>query len=351
MRPMAGNSFNTVRRWVSRVLMTILAVLAVAAIGLLWIWRDRSSLDDIDWPPYPAIEPSVDAVTMTWLGVTTVLLDDGETQILIDGFMSRPTLLDAVLNRPVDSDAATINYVLDEYRMRRLAAIIPSQSHYDHAMDAGAIANRSSASILGSESTANIARGAGVPEDQIIVASDGGQYRFGNFLITMINSPHAPVGWGGTVPIAGTIDEPLETPTPIWSYREGQSYSIVVEHPHGTILVHGSGGFDDQGLAGIHADVVLLGVGMLEPLGRGYAEAYWQAVVTTTGARHVFAVHFDDFTRPFGEIRLYPRLIDDLAKTSGWLEEFRTRWDSDTKLHLPEFGKTVVLYPVEAPEA
>lgn len=340
-----------IKRWAGRTALTVAAVIVVGSAALVWLWRDRASLDAIDWPPYPPIDPSIDAVTMTWLGVTTLLFDDGETQVLIDGFFSRPTLGDALLSRPIGSDAATINYVLDEYRMRRLAAIIPSQSHYDHAMDIGAIANRSSASVLGSESTANIARGAGVPEDQIIVAADREKYLFGNFTITMIESPHAPIGWGGSVPVSGTIDAPLATPAPIWAYREGRSYSILVEHPYGTTLVHSSGGFVEQALVDVQADIVMLGVAMLDGLGRDYAEKYWQSVVTTTGARHVFPFHFDDYTKKYGEIELYPRALDDFSKTSEWLEEIGSTWDADTKLHLPEFGKTLVLYPDVAPEA
>ena len=99
----------------------------VAAAAVIGLWHDRVALDGITWAPYPFIEPRIDAVTMTWLGTTTMLFDDGETQVLIDGFISRPTIFDVVLRRPVSSDAATINYVMDEYRMRRLAAIINHQ--------------------------------------------------------------------------------------------------------------------------------------------------------------------------------------------------------------------------------
>jgi L-ascorbate metabolism protein UlaG (beta-lactamase superfamily) len=342
---------DEVKRWARIGAIGITAAVAVISITLILLWRDRASLAEINWPPYPYIEPSIDAVTMTWLGTTTLLFDDGETQILIDGFFSRPTLGQALLGKPVTSDAATINYVLDEFRMRRLTAIIPVHSHYDHAMDVGALANRSSASIIGSESTANIARGAGVPEDQIIVAENRSQYSFGLFTVTLIEIPHAPIGWGGSVPVAGTIDEPLQQPAAIWAYREGTSYLIVIEHPHGTTLVNGTGGFTENGLDGISADVVMLGISMLEGLGRDYVEQYWQALVTTTGAKHVFAIHFDDFTQPFGEVSLYPRALDDFTTTSKWLQETGATWDTDTKLHLPEFGKALVLYPLASPEA
>jgi len=344
-------TLGELRSWAKRTAITTAAVVVVASAAVVWLWHGRASLEDIDWQPYPAIEPSLDAVTVTWLGVTTLLFDDGETQILIDGFFSRPSLADIIFDRSVQSDAATINFVLDEYRMRRLAAIIPTHSHFDHAMDIGAIGNRSSASILGSETSAQIARGAGVPEDQIIIVTSGNEYSFGRFTVTMIDSSHAPIGWGGSVPYAGTVDEPLSAPAPISAWREGKSYSIVIAHPHGTTIVQGSAGFLEGALDEVKADVVMLGVGLLEGLGRNHAEQYWQALVSTTGAKHVFPIHFDDYTQPFGEISLYPRALDNFTETAIWLEEFSAIWDSDTRLHLPQFGKTVVLYPQASPEA
>ena len=342
---------DAIKGWAKRAAVAIAGIVIVGSVVLVWLWRDRPDLEAIDWPPYPTIAPTLDAVTVTWFGVSTLLFDDGEQQILIDGFFSRPSLADSVLGRPIASDASRINYVLDEYRMGRLAAIIPAHSHYDHAMDIGAIANRSSASILGSETSAQIARGAGVPEDQIIVAEDGAKYEFGRFTVTMLESTHAPIGWGGSVPFAGTLDEPLETPAPISAWREGKSYTIVIAHPHGTTIVQASGGYSYRALDGVRADVVMLGVALLEGLGRDYMEGYWRTLVTTTGATHVIPVHFDDYTQPFGEIRLMPRILDNFLNTARWIEEQRAIWDSDTKLHLPEFGKTVVLYPDAAPEA
>ena len=348
---MLGISAARLKRSIKHTAIWTAATLIVVTVVLVLLWRDRESLDAIEWAPYPSVAPTLDAVTVTWLGVTTLLFDDGETQILIDGFFSRPSLLDLLLDRHVDNDAAAINYALDEYRMRRLAALIPAHSHYDHAMDVGAIANRTSASILGSESTAAIARGAGVPEDQIIVAESGQQYEFGNFTVTLLDSSHAPIGWGGAIPFAGTVEEPLATPAPVSAWRAGRNYTIVIAHPHGTAIVQGSAGFLEGALNGVSADVVMLSVGLLEGLGRNYAERYWQELVTTTGAAHVFPVHFDDFSRPFGEILLQPRALDNFIDVAGWLEEFRDTWDTDTRLHLPEFGKPVVLYPRTSPEA
>ena len=252
-------------------------------------------------------------VTLTWLGVTTMLFDDGVTQILIDGFVSRPSLFQMLTGRPVENDYAKINYFLNEYRIRRLAAIIPVHSHFDHAMDVGAIANRSSASVLGSESTAAVARGAGVPADQILVVEDQAEYSFGEFTVTFIESNHAPVGWRGSIPLPGTIDEDLRTPAPITAWREGTSYSIIVAHPAGKTLVHGSGGIKKTSLDNVEVDVVMLGTGLVGSLGREYFEEYWRSTVTSTGAKTVMPVHFDDYSKPFGVVELFPSFLDDFV--------------------------------------
>ena len=340
------------RQRAKQAALIAVAIFVVSAAALVWLWNNRPDLDKIGWPsPDVASAAVTDSVTVTWLGVATLLFDDGETQILIDGFFSRPSLADVVFRRPVDNDSAIINFALDEFRMRRLAAIVPAHSHFDHAMDVGAIANRTSASVLGSESTAQIARGAGVPEDQITIAVGNRPYPFGRFTVTLLSSPHAPVGWRGSVPMAGTIDTPLTMPQPVSAWREGGSYLILISHPKGTTIVQGSAGFSNNLLPNIRADVVMLGVGGLASLGKGYAEQYWQSLVTATGAHSVYPIHFDDFTKPFGKIVPGPKFISNIETIAEWLEGFRNTWDNDVQLFMPEFGRPVAIYAQPAPEA
>ncbi|MDX1498638.1 MAG: hypothetical protein R3176_01995 [Woeseiaceae bacterium] len=348
---MVKRFLETARAWTARLVIGLAGLILFCTIVIAWALSARPALEDLTWVPPAPVEADAGSVTVTWLGVTTLLFDDGETQILIDGFFSRPSLADVVFRVPVESDVAQINRVMDEYDMRRLAAIIPVHSHFDHAMDVGAIANRSNASILGSETTAMIARGAGVPEDQIVVVEDGDRFPFGAFTVTILASAHAPIGWGGSVPLAGSVTAPLVPPAPVTAYREGESYTILVAHAEGQTLIQGSAGLVDRSLRNVRADVVMLGTFGIAGLGNDYARKYWQTFVTRTGARRVFPIHFDDYTKPFGHTEPFPRVIDDFADTVRLLENLRQIWDTDTRVYLPVFGEPIVLYAPAAPEA
>ncbi|MDJ0758701.1 MAG: MBL fold metallo-hydrolase [Woeseiaceae bacterium] len=326
-------------------------VLLLVAGFLAWAWQQRDDVENVPLPGWPTRDRAPDSVTVTWLGVTTLLFDDGDTQILIDGFMSRPTLADLLLSRPIESSAADVNRAINRFRMDRVAAIVPSHTHFDHALDTAAIAARTGAVIFGSPSAAELARGAGVPEDQISIVTDTATREFGQFSVTLIETPHIPFGWRGSVPFDGSIESPIIGPAPASAWRVGKNFTIVIVHPQGTTLVQTSAGFTDGALADVDADVVMMGTGMLEGLGRQYAEAYWLNMVTSTGAHTVIPMHFDDYTQPFGEVRLFPRFVDDFGKTVGWLKQFQSYWDNDVSLYLPGFGETFVLYEREAPEA
>ncbi len=334
-----------------RVLTGAAAAIVVLSLFATWLWQNRQPLDAIALPPADRAPPAADALTATWFGSSMLLFDDGETQILIDAFVTRPALHELILDTPLESDAAAINRFLLDFRLDRLAAIIPGHTHFDHALDLGAIASRSRATVVGSVSATNIARGGGVPDDQLIPVTDTAELHFGEFTVTLIPSLHLAYGWNGRVPRSGTVDEDFESPAPVSAYLAGRTFTIVVAHPQGTSIVQSSAGYEPGALAGFRADVVFLSVGMLEGMGKKHAFAYWQNLVTMSGARRVVPVHFDDFTAPFGTTRLPPSFIDDFTRSSTWLLEFRDDWDRSTALELPSFGVPIAIYADDLLEA
>ena len=115
--------------------------------------------------------------------------------------------------------------------------------------------------------------------------------------------------------------------------------------------MYGSPGYRKYALGDVAVDVVFLGVGGLSTLGRDYAELYWQHTVTATGGHSVYPIHFDDSTKPFGEVSLAPKFISNFAETAQWLEEFRRRWDRDSSLFMPVFGEPITIFSQPAAES
>ena len=331
-------------RWIRNAVLVVAGVVLFFSVLLWRMWQIRGSLEDIGWSTAMVATEPGDAVTATWLGTTTLLFDDGETQILIDGAFTRLSPLDSLSPWRVKSDVATINYAMSTFAMTRLAAIVPVHSHFDHAMDVGHVANRSSAVVLGSESTANIVRGADVPVDQYQILADGETRQFGNFTIKLIASVHAPIGWNDQEVFPGIIEHPLRQPARISDYRTGVAWSIVVTHPRGSTLVQGSAGFIEDKLASEAVDVVMLGIGGLAGLGEDYTRTYWDETVQATDATRVIAVHHDDYTAPFGEVSLKPDMLDKVVRTAGWLDTLVEEADGTISIELPPFGQPIILY-------
>lgn len=250
---------------------------------------------------------------VTWLGVSTLLLDDGETALMTDAFFSRPGPLRCLTR--IAPDERVVRDRLARLGVTRLAAVVCAHSHYDHALDAPLVCRLTGARLVGSPSTANIGRGGGLPEDRLAVPAAGEPLGFGAFTVTLVESPHSP---GDRFP--GTVDRPLVPPARLRAWTTGTSYAVHVRHRGRALLVHASANHRPGVLAGVEAQTVYLGVGALGRQSAGFRDAYWDEVVAATGARRVVPVHWDDFTRPLDRPPVpLPRLADDLATSMDFL--------------------------------
>ena len=273
-----------------------------------------------------------DGLAATFLGVASLLLDDGTTQVLTDGFFSRPRFREVALGK-ISPDRDRVGSGLARAGAERLAVVLPVHSHYDHAQDSALVAELTGARLLGGESTANLGRGHGLPDAQITVAASGDSLTFGAFTLTLIESHHCPPDRS-----PGPIRTPLRPPARAKDYRCGEAWSILVQHDTGrSALLQGSAGYVAGALEGHRAEVAYLGVGQLGIQDDDYVTAYWQETVRALGVRRVVLTHWDDFFRPSDQpLRALPyavddldrslRLIDDLASRDGVTVSFPTIW-------------------------
>lgn len=246
--------------------------------------------------PQAGLEPG--PLRARFMGVSTILLEDGKTAIMVDGFFSRPSFERVAFHR-IDPDRGRITAALERAGVRCLAALLVAQAHHDHALDAAVVAYETGAELIGSESTANIGLG-GVPRPEQITPVAGGEERdFGRFHVRVIRSPHSP----GIIPflLRGRIPTPLTPPRHTLGYRDRLNFSFLVTHGDRRILIHPSANFPAEGMGSIRADVVFLSIGDLGSRSRRFIESYWRAIVQETGARLIIPIHWDNFFRPLDE--------------------------------------------------
>jgi L-ascorbate metabolism protein UlaG (beta-lactamase superfamily) len=232
------------------------------------------------------------ALQITWLGTAGVLLSDGETSLLIDPFVSRPGLLEVAIGAPLEPRIEQIAALVERLGPPRVGAVLVSHSHYDHSMDAPFFAWRTGALLVGSPSTINVGRGAGLSEERLRPVQPGDELTAGRFRVRFLESRHGPALFG-RVPYPGEIEAPLRLPAAASSYRVGDTFSILIEHGATRLLHHGSAGCWPPALAGVRAETVLLGLA-----GRGDTAAYLRDVPAAVGARRIIPIHYDDFFEP-----------------------------------------------------
>ncbi len=315
-----------------RRLMSAVAALTAAILALL--------LFKIDACPQPMnilqyvrtyglrIVGSPSPFQVTFLGASTLLFEDRSQALLIDGFFTRPTI--SLTNTTVTPDEAAIDKALEAAqitttaatRTLSLAGVVVNHSHYDHAMDSSVVADRTGALLVGSETTANIARGRAFPEAQIRVISGGESFCVGRFRVSLVRTGHVPLPFG--LDNLGDITAPT-VPTTVGDYKEGGTFAIFVQYSGRgrTIMVQGSAGFSANALQGKSAAVAYLAVGGLSLNSNAtHRDNYWTEVMRVAPQR-VVPIHWDDLSGPAASAtpndsgKAGIAFIEDRAKTAG----------------------------------
>lgn len=269
-------------------------------------------------------------VTVTWAGVSTLLVDDGTSAVLTDGFFSRPPL-PSVVFRKLSPSLPRIDGCLARLGVDKLEAVLPVHTHFDHTMDSAVVAERTGARLVGGTSTAQVGVGGGLTRDRVVTVTPGEAVALGAYDVTLFESEHCPPDR-----FPGVITAPVVPPVKVAAYKCGEAWSTLVHHRASDrrLLIVGSAGAVPGALEGQRAEVVYLGIGQLGLQSEQYFESYWAETVRTVGAGRVVLIHWDDFFRPLHEpLRALPYAGDDLDVSMRVLT--RLAEQDGVRLHLP----------------
>ncbi|HYJ05515.1 MAG TPA: MBL fold metallo-hydrolase [Chthoniobacterales bacterium] len=247
------------------------------------------------------------AVKVTFLGNSTLVVQDKETTLLVDGFLSRPGPIQTVLGT-VGPSLKLIEDELTAVGVHEVDAVLVGHAHHDHALDATAIADRYDSKAIGSASYGQIYRGSHVPGNKssfVPIARTGGKEEIGRFRVHFVPSIHvAPCSFIQRM-IEGEIKRPLKTPAHFTRFKCGDVFALYIEHLDKPkkrvterIAVTTTAGAIPGALQGLTSPAVLfLSVGYLAKESEDRQDAYWENTVNATRPRVIVPVHWDDFAR------------------------------------------------------
>jgi L-ascorbate metabolism protein UlaG (beta-lactamase superfamily) len=230
---------------------------------------------------------------LTWLGVSGYRLTYEGVSLFIDPYVSRVPLRSLLLRRQALPDPA----MLDRYvsASGSVAGVLVGHTHFDHAVDAPAIARRYGAKAYGSDSLVTLMRLHGLGDLAVEVVPRR-VYELGPFAVRFIPSRHSKLLFGLKVPMDGELTcAHLDGLVPS-AYKCGAVWGIRIEVGGIRLYHQGSADLDDDELGEEPVDVFLAGVA-----GRSVTARYWERILPRLDPRLIVPTHYDDFFAPLGE--------------------------------------------------
>jgi L-ascorbate metabolism protein UlaG (beta-lactamase superfamily) len=229
---------------------------------------------------------------LSWLGVSGYRLTYEGVSLFVDPYVSRVPLRALLLRRPAMPDEA----VIDRYASVRgpVAGVLVGHTHFDHAVDAPAIARRYAAKAYGSASLGRLMRLHGLGHLAVEVVAHQ-PYELGPFVVRFVPSRHSKLLFGRKVPMDGELTCDHVHGLAPGAYRCGDVWGIRVDVAGMSFYHQGSANLDDDALRDEPVDVFLAGVA-----GRSVTPGYWQRILPRLDPRLVVPTHYDDFFAPLG---------------------------------------------------
>lgn len=229
-------------------------------------------------------------IELEWLGVAGYRMTYEGRSLITDPYFSRCSFSDLVRRRPALPDIGLIDRYLPN--PGEIVGVLVGHTHFDHAVDAPAIARKFGCKAYGSDSLVNLMAAHGLA-GQAVEVTPHKPIELGPFTVTFVPSVHSKLLLGLAVPYAGELTcEQLDGLCPS-AYKCGQVWGIRIEVAGTSFYHQGSADLIDSEDLGGPVDYMLAGIA-----GRNFTSDYWERILPKLDPGVVVPSHYDDFFRP-----------------------------------------------------
>ena len=221
---------------------------------------------------------------------------------------------------------------IDKY-IKKADYIFVHHSHRDHVMDVPYIAQKTGASIIGHESTANMMYAYSIPGQQIITVKGGEDYEFGAFSVKVIPSLHSPLDNKRHYE-SHVISKDTKAPFRFNDYAEGGSLQFLIRIGGYTILTSGSMNYIEKELQGLHPDIAIVGANLSRKEIYEYDERLMKVL---NYPAIVLPTHWDAFNLPYSAPQ------EDNQKVAEGFKDDIKKASPKTKVIIPNYFEPIIL--------
>ncbi|MCW5517480.1 MBL fold metallo-hydrolase [Muriicola sp. Z0-33] len=242
-------------------------------------------------------------IQLKYLGTAGWEITDGEITVLVDPYISRFKLGTGPGISPDDkratvlrTDIAVSDSTSIDSLITRADFILVHHSHFDHLADVPYIAHKTKAKVIGTETTCNILRGYGIPDEQLYPVKGGEDYQFNNFAIRVIPSIHSALNEKHYIDNRVYSEVP-KTPLKVSEFIEGGSLMFLARFANHHVLTMGSMNFVESEVKGLEPDILLAGVNRSQ---LGLYKYNERLLASTNYPGVIIPTHWDNFRLPYG---------------------------------------------------
>lgn len=242
--------------------------------------------------------PGSAGVKLKWLGCNGWQIEFAGKTILFDPWLSRfdTGFFSGRFNAktPIVVDETAI-----ERNVKKADQILIGHGHWDHMADVPAIAKKTGAQVIGSESHGNVLRATGVPEPKIVTVKGGEYMQFDGYTIEVFPGLHSMAPGTKKFGFPSHVHAvPAAPPAVVSDLPEGDTliYLLTVGGKL-RIFLMSTANYVERAIAGLRPDVALLA-----PLFHREIHDYNGRLLRALGnPKLILPTHWENFDRPLSE--------------------------------------------------